>query len=885
MSQDPTRREPELPPAEESESGDIEQVSDLERREVVTGSRLGQHYVRIEHPYAREFRFKGPGHLEATEAAAPPPRGPVGRAWGHMRRVLIGRPLTSAAAEVERMSRPIALAVLSSDALSSVAYATEASLAVLIAAGPGALGINLPIGIAVSVLMLIVATSYRQTIFAYPNGGGSYGVARENLGVWPGLIAAAALMVDYTLTVSVSISSGVDAFVSAFRGLEPFAVPLGLIFIAVLVIGNLRGVRESGALFAAPTYLFISSLFILIGVGIARSFIAPVGIPGHFPPPGPQAPPDSGTQPLTILLVLTAFASGCSAMTGVEAISNSVPVFRRPEPRNAASTLTMLAILLAILFMGINILDYRYLAEPTATGTPTVVAQITERVFTGSWSWLFYVVQFSTLLVLVLAANTSFNGFPRLASILAHDDFLPHWFGLRGDRLAYSMGIMALAIFAAVLLVIFQGNTDSLINLYALGVFTAFTMGQAGLVRRWLRLHGPGWRRNVAINGVGAIATGVVTVIIVVTKSDRGAWVVLVIVPLLLAFFYAIHRHYARARQLAAVRSYRRPEEIRHVMVVPVARMDEPTLQSLAYARSITRHIIAVHVPRSPEEDRQLEADWEAWLEKTRDFQARGDWDAHGASPELHMLAADWSRWSPQLVIRLRALLTFVDYLREDLPDHKITVVLPEWGVEHWWQQPFQRPLAFFLKVALFIRADIAVADMPYHYGYRHGVTAITPKYPEEVRHLVVVLLSRFNQPTVEALAYAYSLSRRVIAVHVAGDEEDEHDVERGWEEWLERMGLKPGKEAKKEQLAKGPRLVLIGSPYRAVLQPVLAYIDALRHEHPKATITVVLPEVVLAHVWQQPLHNQLPLRLKAALIHRPGIVLIDITYHLSRFE
>jgi amino acid transporter len=874
---------PPPPDPDQAETADLEQVSDLGRREIVTGSQPGQRYVRIEYPYAREFRPKAPGHLEATEAAAPPPGSEVARKLAQVRRFLIGRPLSTAAGEVERMSRLIALPVLSSDALSSVAYATEASLAVLIVAGSGALGINLPIGIAVSLLMLVVATSYRQTIHAYPNGGGSYGVASENLGVWPGLIAAAALMVDYTLTVSVSVSSGVDAFVSAFHGLAPFAVDMGVAFIILLVIGNLRGVREAGALFAVPTYVFIITYFILIGVGIVRSILAPPGVPGHFPPPGPQAL--HTTSSLSVLLVLTAFASGCSAMTGVEAISNSVPVFKPPESRNAASTLSILAVLLAILFMGINILDYRYAVEPVASGTPTVVAQIAQRVFTGSWSWFFYVVQFSTLLVLILAANTSFNGFPRLASILAHDNFLPHWFGLRGDRLAYSTGIITLAIFACILLIVFQGSTDALINLYALGVFTAFTMGQAGLVRRWLRLREGQWRRNVLINGIGAVATGVVTVIIVITKSERGAWVVLVIVPLLLLMFRAIERHYARTHRLAAPRDFRRPEMIRHTMVVPVARLNEPALQSLAYARSITSHVIAIHVAGSPDEDAQLQQAWAAWREKTQTFQARGDQEADAGSPELKILLADRRVRVPLLVIQLRALLSFVDGLRASQPERKITVVLHEWAVAHWWQQPLKRPLSFFLKIALFLRPDIAVADEPFHYSYEHGLAAITARRPAEVRHLMLVPFSWFNQPAIESLTYACSISQRVIAIHVVGDQEDARTVERTWEEWLKRVGLKAnqGSGGEKGQNPPEPRLVLIESPYRFVLAPLLAYIDAIRHEHPKATITVVLPEVVVDHWWQQPLHNQMPLRLKASLLHRPGIILTDITYHLSQ--
>jgi amino acid transporter len=878
MDQEPTR----LPDAPESELDNLERVSDLERPAAAPGPQPGQRSMRSEYPYAREFRLKSPGHLEATEAASLPSQGDTGHALGRVRRFLIGRPLTTAAAEVERMNRLIALAVLSTDALSSVAYATEASLAVLIAAGSGALGINLPIGIAVALLVLIVSTSYRQTIYAYPNGGGSYAVARENLGLWPGLLAAAALLIDYTLTVAVSVASGVDALISAFQGLAPFAVQLGLLFILILVIGNLRGVREAGAVFAVPTYIFIVVYLVLIAVGIVRSFIAPVGVPGHFPPPGPQAPPYNVTS-VSILLILTAFASGCSAMTGVEAIANSVPVFKRPEARNAASIMTALALILATLFIGITILDYRYLVEPTASGTPTIIAQITQHVFTGNWSWFFYIVQFSTLLVLVLAANTSFNGFPRLASILAHDGFLPYWFGLRGSRLVYSAGIIVPAVFAATLIIIFQGNVVALINLFVVGVFTAFTLGQTGLVRRWLRQRGPQWQRKMAINGVGAGATGVATVIIVVTKFTRGAWIVVIAIPILLLMFWATEHHYMRTQRQAAARRSPRPEEIRHAIVVPVAVMNEPTLQSLAYARSITAQVIAVHIARTAGQDAQLAHDWAAWVEKTRAFRRRSDQTMDEGSPELRILPADHHRWLPIFLRQLKALLEFVDQLHASLPGRKVTVVLPEWGETRWWLQPLRRPLAFFLKVALFLRPDIAVADVPYHYYHLHGAASAGPMHPGAVHHLMLVPFSTLNQPVLESLAYAYSISPRVVAIHVVGDQEDASIVERDWEQWRAQMGLPP--EQPGAVTTPEPHLVLIESPYRVVLAPLLTYSDALHREHPQATITIVLPEVVVAHWWQQPLHNQLPLRLKAVLLHRPGIVLTDVTYHLRRFE
>jgi len=505
----------------------------------VRGKRPGDDYIRIRREDLGLFTRRR-GHLVATEAASTPP-GPGARAIARVRDVLIGRPLDSEKIGSERLSVFKALPILSSDALSSVAYGPEAALAVLAAAGTSALIWNVPIAIAVAVLMLIVTISYQQVIRGHPGGGGSYAVARANLGVVLGLVAAGALLVDYVLTVSVSVSSGVDALVSPFADLTSYRPEISVALVAILTIGNLRGVREAGVLFAVPTYLFVVAMLVLIAAGLLKAAF------GGAPHPG-QYPPIPATEALTPLLVLAAFASGCSSMTGIEAVSNAVPSFYEPRVRNAARTLTMLGVLLILLFVGVEALDVLYAAAPHPGGSPTVLSQIAEAVFTGDWGWLYFGIQFSTTLVLILAANTSFNGFPRLCAILARDDFLPHQFAQLGNRLVYSMAIVFLAAAATTLMLAFSGSTGALINLFALGVFTAFSLAQTAMARQWWTRREPGWRRGMVINGIGAVVTTLVDVVIIVTKSPRGAWVVVMLVPALVLAFWGSHRHYMRVR-------------------------------------------------------------------------------------------------------------------------------------------------------------------------------------------------------------------------------------------------------------------------------------------------------------------------------------------------
>jgi amino acid transporter len=597
------------------------------------------------------------------------------------------------------------LAVLSSDAISSVAYGPEAALLVLSAAGAGALALNLPISAAIVVLLVIVTFSYRQTIFAYPSGGGSYIVASENLGRIPGLIAASALLIDYVLTVAVSVASGVAALVSAVPAMADDIVPLGIVFVAVLAIGNLRGVRESGALFAAPTYLFVVSLLALVAVGVVRVAIlhdpAATGVP-RSPVPGAEA--------VGVLLILKAFSSGCTAMTGIEAVSNGVPAFKSPESRNAATTMLWMSGILGTLFVGIVALFFAYGLVPDPSGNPTLLSQLTEQVV--GRSWFYYVIQGATLLVLVLAANTSYADFPRLAAILARDDFVPHLFGFRGDRLAFSVGISALSILAAVLLFLFHGNVDALIPLFAVGVFVAFTMSQAGMVVHWRRERGPRWRIKAAINGLGALASAIVALVAGGTKFisgeplfqllgvdvRAGSWIVIALIPFLMLNFLGIHRHYRRAAEELAVETPLSPEAIQHVVVVPIGAVNRVAIQTLAYACSMAPNVIAVHVSDLPEEMARMHQAWRTQC-ATHPFLER---------VRLRLVRSPYRTLIP-------ALMSFIDDLDQQQPGATITVVLPELVPAHWWEQPLHTQTALRLKAALLFRPGTVVTSVPYH--------------------------------------------------------------------------------------------------------------------------------------------------------------------------
>jgi amino acid transporter len=699
---------------------------------LVPGAGLGHSYVRQRLPSNREasaFLPRGEQVFEATERALQP-QSPVGRAYGRVRRVLLGRRLTTAEQVHERLTKVKALAVLSSDAISSVAYATEASLAILIGAGTAALTKNLPITACIVLLMIIVGVSYRQTIHAYPSGGGSYIVARDNLGDLPGLIAAAALLIDYVLTVSVSVSSGVDAMVSAVPALNPVSVELGVFFIVVIMLVNLRGIRESGTIFAAPTYLFIGAFAIMILTGIFHAVFSAGGPFGAIAPH--QSPAALGWAPehLGPLLLLTAFASGCVAMTGTEAISNAVPIFKPPESKNAARTLVAMVTILALFYLGTTYLAWRFGIEPYPNQNPTLDSQIASLLFVGPFAWFYYVVQFATLLILVLAANTSFADFPRLSSILARDGFLPHQFAYRGDRLAFSTGIIILAALSSILLVVFHGSTDALINLYALGVFTAFTLSQAGMVVHWYRLReraAANWRRSLAMNLVGAITTAIVAVIIAIAKFDRGAWIVVLLVPLLVLLFRGISKHYAFVQRYTHALTPLQAQDLRHVLVVPIAELNQPARQALAYARSLMQPVIALHTAMDEADETAFRTEWNEWAAGERssleqdteaarmDAETPAEWAEYThlqallkERPKVVMIQSPYRALVPPLV-------RYIEVLRDANPHRTITVLLPEFVPAHWWEGLLHNQTALRLKLALYADPGVVVLNVPYH--------------------------------------------------------------------------------------------------------------------------------------------------------------------------
>ncbi|HIP95962.1 MAG TPA: amino acid permease, partial [Anaerolineae bacterium] len=523
-----------------------------------------------------------------------------------LRRLLLGEPLPTSHIVHERLSKVKALAVFSTDALSSSAYATEEILWALMLGGSVALGYSLPIALAIATLLVIVVGSYFQTIRAYPKGGGAYIVARENLGLYAGLLAAAALLVGYILTVAVSISAGVAAITSALPALYPFRVWLALGLITFIMLANLRGVRESGTLFSIPTYLFIFSFYLLIVVGLGRYFA------GGVPVARAKVVAIPAVQPVTVFFILRAFASGCTALTGIEAISDGVPAFKPPEAVNASKTLLWMGGILASLFLGITVLSCLYSVVPS--GEETVVSELARIVF-GNGP-LYYLIQLATVLGLTLAANTSFADFPRLSWFLARDRFLPRQLTNLGDRLVFSNGIILLGVLSSLLVIIFHGDTHALIPLYAVGVFVSFTLSQTGMVRRWLtRRDSKRWWLSAAINGLGALTSGMVMIIVAVTRFAQGAWIVVLLQPVIIAMFLQINRHYrAVAAQLSLEGFEELPSLSASTVVVPVAGVHRGVLHALQYARSISTNITAVCVDVDPAVTEKVREKWPQWV-------------------------------------------------------------------------------------------------------------------------------------------------------------------------------------------------------------------------------------------------------------------------------
>lgn len=681
---------------DEGSSPSAELNTDLTIQELRQGVRPGDVYVRKRQPYNRFFRRVGPGHFEATPEVDRPETA-LERGYRRVKALLIGSPLATAQEIHERLPKWKALAVFGSDAISSSAYATEAALVILVAAGNGALGISFYTALAIAVLLFIVAFSYRQTVYAYPHGGGSYNVSRENLGQLPGLVAAAALLIDYILTVSVSIVAGAANVTSALtasgygpqitaleNSLPPFLnidVLLSLFFIGLITLGNLRGIRESGSIFAIPTYLYIATLSILIIVGVIKAFtgtLAPATAPPHL----------TATEPITLWLILRAFSAGAVAMSGTEAISNGVPVFKPPESRNAANTLTVMAALLGLFFLGISFLATRMGLVPN--NDETIISQIAAAVF--GIGLPYYIFQIATMGVLVIAANTAFADFPRLSSVLARDNYMPHQFSFRGDRLAFSTGIVALGAIAALLVLVFQGNVDSLIHLYAVGVFLAFTMSNSGMVIHWLRTRGPNWQTSIVVNGVGAVLTGIILIIVAITKFALGAWIVVVLIPIIVGIFLMIHRHYERvAEQLRIVPGQLPPSRIEQLVLVPIDDVNYGSLRAIAFARSIAKTVVVLHISADAKRDAKIK-------EKIAKY-----------APDVKFVMVD----SPYRAF-VRPMLSYIDALHNQQPGAFVTIVLPEFITAHWWEGLLHNRTASRLRKAFELHPNVAVVLVPY---------------------------------------------------------------------------------------------------------------------------------------------------------------------------
>jgi amino acid transporter len=554
----------------------------------------------------------------------------------------------------------------------------------LILAGSAALHYSIPISLVIVGLVFILTASYRQTIYAYPSGGGAYVVAKSNLGESPGLVAAAALLIDYVLTVAVSVAAGIAAITSAVPALREHRVALGLTAIVILTWGNLRGVRESGKIFAVPTYLFVGGVGLVIMVGLGRALF---GIPVEYPLPSVPA-----VDGVTLFLLLRAFSSGCTALTGIEAISNGVPAFREPVSKNAATTMTWMAVMLASLFLGLTILAYLYGLVPRED--ETLISQVA-RISLGGGVF-YYFIQAATAMILILAANTSYNGFPRLASILAQDSFLPHQMRQQGDRLAFSNGILILGLCAAVLLVIFRGDTHALIPLYAIGVFLSFTLSQAGMVRHWQDHKQPGWRKALAINLTGAVATGVATVVLALTKFTHGAWVVIFLIPVLILMFRKIQWHYRIADWQLSLDMYDRPKlPPPNIMLIPISGVNRAVVMALDYARQCAaQDLRAMYVDLDQAETLRVKEQWEKW----------------GTSTPLVILPSPYRSF-------LAPLLQYIESVRKDHPGGWVTVVLPEVIPAKFWQNLLHNQRALLIKAALLFKFRVIVIDVPYHLG------------------------------------------------------------------------------------------------------------------------------------------------------------------------
>ena len=599
------------------------------------------------------------------------------------KRLVVGPPMPLAQARHERLGKAIALAVFASDPLSSVAYATEEILLVLILAGSFALSYSLPIAFGIATLLAIVVTSYRQTVMAYPQGGGAYVVSKDNLGRFPALTAGGAILTDYVLTVAVSVAAGIAAITSAVPALARYRIVLCVVAVVLVALANLRGVRESGRLFAIPTYFFVVCVLGMIGYGMTATALG-------WLPEAPYEPHPPGLEGIGLFLFLRAYSAGCTALTGVEAVADGVAALKAPEGPNARKVLLALGVISITMFLGITWLAYDFGIVPG--GEQTVVSKIARRIFGDGMAY--YLVQAATMLILLLAANTAYADFPRLSSILARDRFLPRQFANQGDRLVFSNGIVILSGFAIFLLIAFQGDTHGLLPLYAIGVFMSFTLSQAGMVRRWLRLRDAGWRWRMCVNGAGAVATAVVLITLAVTKFADGAWIVVVVIPILIFMFLMIHRHYDVVADELSLTGFEGPPKFEHTILIPIGDLHRGVVRALEYAKSLAAPNVivrAVYVETDPARTARLEEKWAQW----------------GLGVPLVVLSSPYRSL-------LRPLLDYIDKIQARGGEQMITIVLPEFLPRRWWQHVLHNQTALVIKAALLFRRNTVVADVPY---------------------------------------------------------------------------------------------------------------------------------------------------------------------------
>ena len=805
--------------------------------------------------------------------AAPAPRG---RSYGILKRLFVGRSMTSGRMEHTLIPKSLAIPVLSADCLSSVAYTVEATLLVLIGASIAARHLLMPITVAVAILMSVVVTSYMQTVRAYRTSGGAYVVAKENLGAVYGLVAAGSLMVGYVLTVAVSVVAGVIAITSAAPSLLPYKVPLSLFFVAFITFANLRGVRESGLLFAIPTYGFIVAIFAMVGFGLWKCV-------GGCPAASVPSPITSGeAAEVGILVILEAFAVGSSALTGVEAISNAVTVFRRPQGRNASQTLFILGSIAVTLILAMSFLASRMQVVPSRD--VSVVSLVAKTTFPGdqpdSGGVMFVVVQLFTFAILVLAANTSFQGFPRLAALMARDGYLPRQFENVGDRLVYSNGMIVLAVLSGALIWAFDANVERLIPLYAVGVFTAFTLSQSGMVVHWRRMarrggeEAQGWRRSTIINGTGAVITGGVVIIITVTRFREGVWVVLLAMPFLVMGFRAIGRHYAdvsralnegsvevmtpsdrldrehagivvagRPALVPSKAAHRRAVE-RNTVVLLVDALDAAAAQAVGYVRSFAGgDFHGIHLPDAGRDEvaraKEIAERWGSFSRSTRPLEVLSG--RHGADGVL-------------------------DYIRA-LPKAEgsfVTVVIPELFDEPSLVAAVRKRTTFALKVRLLAERQVVTTDVPVVAGRDVAVDgavgqasqrALIPRTNE-----ALVFVSNANDATVQAINYALTLNaHEVRAVYVALDAEGATKLQQAWAD--RRIPV---------------QLDIVEAPFRDLAPPILEEVRAVTRK-PGSVATVVIPEFVVRSWWQHALHNQRALFIKRLLLFEPRVVLSSV--------